>query len=155
MATPADAAPDLEVQQFEMKLKQFASTMMMKEDWLHGVPEPEIRVERAVDSMLNTWSIYFRKHLPTRELLDLRWPTDWWQAVKNRWAPGWWLRRWPVRWEGVDLTQVVAMEVPRNIGHPVFYAYETKHGVASEPLPPTGRCGMPGCGEHDAEDAKI
>jgi hypothetical protein len=24
-------------------------------------------------------------------------PADWWQAVKERWAPAWALRRWPVK----------------------------------------------------------
>jgi hypothetical protein len=27
-----------------------------------------------------------------------RYPADWWQAVKEKWAPRWFLRRWPVRW---------------------------------------------------------
>lgn len=24
-------------------------------------------------------------------------PADWWQAVRERWAPGWWLKRYPVK----------------------------------------------------------
>jgi hypothetical protein len=24
------------------------------------------------------------------------WPEDWWQALRERWFPRWWLRRWPV-----------------------------------------------------------
>ena len=28
-------------------------------------------------------------------------PADWWQAVRERWAPPWWLRWYPVREKGV------------------------------------------------------
>lgn len=27
---------------------------------------------------------------------EIRYPADWWQAVKQRWFPEWALRRWPV-----------------------------------------------------------
>lgn len=30
--------------------------------------------------------------------ITLRAPADWWQHFKERWAPRWWLRRWPVRY---------------------------------------------------------
>lgn len=32
-----------------------------------------------------------------------RWPADWWQAFRERWVPAWWLRRWPVQYERVDV----------------------------------------------------
>ncbi len=36
---------------------------------------------------------------------DYKWPATWWQAVKERWLPGWARRRWPViyRREHVEL----------------------------------------------------
>ena len=32
-----------------------------------------------------------------------RWPLDWQQAFKQRWFPGRWLKRWPVRMNGCDV----------------------------------------------------
>ena len=31
--------------------------------------------------------------------IESKWPADWWQAVRERWVPAWWLRRWPVRYK--------------------------------------------------------
>lgn len=35
---------------------------------------------------------------------DIRYPADWWEAVKERWAPRWFLRRWPVRYRHFDVS---------------------------------------------------
>ena len=35
--------------------------------------------------------------------VDVRWPADWWQAVRERWAPKWWLKRHPVRYHEVHV----------------------------------------------------
>lgn len=34
-------------------------------------------------------------------------PADWWEAVKERWAPQWALRRWPVRWHSIPTRTTV------------------------------------------------
>ena len=33
----------------------------------------------------------------------VRYPADWWQALRARWLPMWWLRRRPVRWTEVRM----------------------------------------------------
>jgi hypothetical protein len=35
--------------------------------------------------------------------VEREWAADWWQAVRARWAPAWWLRRHPVRMERVSI----------------------------------------------------
>ena len=32
------------------------------------------------------------------EIVGAKYPADWWQALKERFAPAWFLRRWPVRY---------------------------------------------------------
>lgn len=32
----------------------------------------------------------------TLERVVVEYPADWWQAFRQRWAPAWWLRRYPV-----------------------------------------------------------
>jgi hypothetical protein len=43
--------------------------------------------------IIRTWADF-----PTLQLQrhTVSFPRDWWQAVKERWAPRWALRRWPV-----------------------------------------------------------
>lgn len=43
-------------------------------------------------------SIYGKKH-PEKEII--RYPSDWWQAVKQRFAPAWFLKRYPVQFSTV------------------------------------------------------
>jgi hypothetical protein len=33
----------------------------------------------------------------------VRYPADWWQAVKERWLPAWAKRRWPIRYKKSQL----------------------------------------------------
>ena len=39
----------------------------------------------------------------TMEEVSAEWPADWWQAVKERWAPAWAKARWPVKMKCVRL----------------------------------------------------
>lgn len=43
-------------------------------------------------------------------------PADWWQALKERWLPGWGLRRWPVRYKRIKIeAQVLYPRIERII----------------------------------------
>jgi hypothetical protein len=42
-----------------------------------------------------------------RITVNLRWPADWWQALKARWFPRWWLARWPVKWEEYHIDEAI------------------------------------------------
>jgi len=33
------------------------------------------------------------------DVFEASWPTDWWEAVKQRFAPGWFLKWWPVTYQ--------------------------------------------------------
>lgn len=58
-----------------------------------------------------------------------RWPADWLQAVKERWAPRWIKRRWPVRYREhrVERTFYRAMcphiEIPHHQGNEVHFTF--------------------------------
>jgi hypothetical protein len=38
-----------------------------------------------------------------RVVVHRQWPTDWWQAFRERWFPQWWLKRHPVKYERIDV----------------------------------------------------
>ncbi len=50
------------------------------------------------------------------ERVSCRWPADWWQAVKARFAPAWFLERYPVEFERRTL---VASYIYPNVEFPV------------------------------------
>lgn len=59
-----------------------------------------------------------------------RCPADWWQAVRERWAPKWWLRRHPVRYREERIVTRRAVyhlcphiDITTRDGHPVHYAW--------------------------------
>ncbi len=35
------------------------------------------------------------------------WPADWWQAVRERWLPEWWLDKYPVKYKSVCIHKEV------------------------------------------------
>ncbi len=37
--------------------------------------------------------------------IHLKYPDDWWQAFRERWFPDWWLRRWPVVYDLIDISE--------------------------------------------------
>ncbi len=35
--------------------------------------------------------------------IEEKWPADWWQAVKERWLPAWFLKRYPVQYKTLSI----------------------------------------------------
>ena len=56
----------------------------------------ESEVEHATRSLLLSLSTYIHGMPKERVVVDSKWPRDWWQAFRERWFPGWWLKRHPV-----------------------------------------------------------
>ena len=50
--------------------------------------------------------------------IEESWPEDWWQAVRARWLPAWWLRRRPVRMRSVSVHRKVYAAVCPHIDLP-------------------------------------
>lgn len=66
------------------------------EDEIASGPDVQV-LEAFVDRLI----VEIRYEILSRDRDDLHyiWPADWWQAVKARFAPGWFVRRWPVIYE--------------------------------------------------------
>ena len=43
-----------------------------------------------------------REFIPTVKLASVSYPATWWDAFKERWAPAWFLRRWPASYSTFD-----------------------------------------------------
>lgn len=48
------------------------------------------------DHMGDVMVFELQSHIAGQRLPEIRHPSNWWQAVKERWAPKWFLGRWPV-----------------------------------------------------------
>ncbi len=57
--------------------------------------------EHEVEGMI----VGIRAHVLAKEIGHerYRWPADWWQALKDRWAPRWFLKRWPVEYHTIHM----------------------------------------------------
>lgn len=58
---------------------------------------------------------------------EVKWPADWRQALKERFAPAWFLRRWPVKYakKRIEHTLEAHIVVPDVlVDRDVFYLYE-------------------------------
>ena len=60
----------------------------------------QYRVDKREDEMLGGLRYSLVQYVWGEELKrqEVRYPADWWQAVKARWFPEWAKQRWPVRY---------------------------------------------------------
>jgi len=74
------------------------------------VPEAmidDIRTSEHVSFIANDFAIQLRGFIWAEEKSAQRqvvtYPLNWWQAFKERWAPKWALKKWPVQYKRVEL----------------------------------------------------
>lgn len=94
------------------------------------IPKPltKLDVEQAFDPeylgehLRATMTAYIYGHSATQTVVH-RAPADWWQHLKQRFAPAWVLRRWPVREKEqrvvVEALRLFPEFVPPRVGEPV------------------------------------
>ena len=68
-----------------------------------------------------------RASLYGRMIVDkhVQWPATWWDAVKERWAPAFWLERHPVRYDRFDYTLIDALAERIPLGKPQAFVVMT------------------------------
>jgi len=67
-----------------------------------------------VDVNIEEMLIRVRCRVYGEDLEPIRYPADWWQALKDRWFPAWLRRRYPVVYTAID---VAAMYPDLRVGH--------------------------------------
>ena len=72
---------------------------------LRATFSPEITMEFVEEFMTDRWNALFSARLPYRTLAEHIRPADWWESVKERFAPAWYTRRWPIRYDHLRLIQ--------------------------------------------------
>ena len=114
--------------------------------------EPESSMPRLDNSMKMS---HWHEHKMRSMIIELRgyvvgmpketlsihkkWPSDWWQAFKERWFPTWAQRRWPVVYYYIDVDQTIFQTVcPHTVldKREAHISYLSGQGQAVEPWPP-------------------
>lgn len=77
-----------------LEIYEYAVASQLSDSALVGV-KARTFVERAAGIQARAVVTTFT--VPGNRLAEYRYPRDWWQALKGRFAPQWALRRWPAR----------------------------------------------------------
>lgn len=64
-----------------------------------------LRMEHQIRAMMIDFVTFRHGVLDKKISVHRKWPANWWEAVKERWAPRWCKRRWPVQYERVDVEE--------------------------------------------------
>ncbi len=95
----------------------YANSIIASKEALGMALKPEVAIENIMDDGFNQWLFMFRKHIPVIELAKEEFPENWWQAVRNRWLPHWWLRRFPVKYRKIKVNLNLNRHFPPNRGN--------------------------------------
>jgi hypothetical protein len=122
--------------EIRMRLMDFASQryVSVSDAMLDRFPvKPEIVMQECLLAESKVWRMMLRSRLPVHDLCSYKWPLTWWDAVKARFFPKWALRRFPIRYDGVDLVQVADVALPMEFGkrYHTFFHLENTAGVSA------------------------
>jgi len=95
------------------RMKMVALQYVTAELAEHFAVEPQVSVHHEFDEVVMRFvqMVYGR----TLEQVEVQYPADWWEAVKDRWLPEWAKARWPIRYQHHSLT---AKELYPKISEP-------------------------------------
>src|SRR6266404_2988643 len=88
----------------DSKLAQFQTLSLERlRYWVGRMISPKmlddvVSMESYVDIITKSVMLRFQAQVFCQQLdaQFVRYPADWWEAVRERFAPRWWLKRWPV-----------------------------------------------------------
>ena len=85
---------DLEtaIQEITLRIGQIGAQRII-EEWPFA-EQPEVRSRYLIESA--RWLLAGMVRYAEQPCEPVKYPADWWQAVKERFAPAWALKRWPV-----------------------------------------------------------
>lgn len=93
-----DYAPDYARSDYEqMRVKHFRVEQLIRDVVESECALLERRELPDIRAIRYSLIVPIVQELLRPEVVQAKWPADWWQAFKERWFPMWALRRWPVR----------------------------------------------------------
>jgi hypothetical protein len=113
------------VRTIELPLHQIVSRKMIAREVLGGANwELKTHLDYISDSIVVDLIGYFASQ-PLIDTIDVKYPKDWLEALKERFAPSWLLKKYPVRYvhHYADVRNIFPdFVVPKNMGRSVKVA---------------------------------
>ncbi len=103
---------------------------LMEQDFRALIPQAFDRMVLQINTMV-----------AGERVQEIRYPADWWQALRERWFPGFWLKRFPVRYHEWHVDLLYPMIQRRHVGKGQFptisvYSSERPRSPGFLPNPP-------------------
>ncbi len=91
--------------EFNLTQMQFVATRMIQEKQLADMSGATIEsfYRMATEDLVFAMKLHIWGRERDRRVV--RWPADWWEALKLRFAPYWFTVRYPVRWHTTIITR--------------------------------------------------
>jgi hypothetical protein len=93
--------PELDVKEVRLIVERWHAAQIFEQGWPFAA-RPRIEVEKRVEHA-GAMLAHMIQEVATQRECMARYPKDWWEAVKARFAPGWFLKRYPVQWSVIDM----------------------------------------------------
>lgn len=97
-----------DIENISLDILEYRASKYINRDLLYGLEYNYIE-DHNVEDMIYQLSLKLKKH--QLEYKEVKYPKDWWQSLKERFAPEWFKKRYPVEYKEVRLT---ACEVLKN-----------------------------------------
>ena len=106
---PEDETAQVQFEQIVLQKIKLAAVMAIPDGMHDALANATFRTEHdwMADHLVGKMTTYIWGLNEQR--ITAIWPRDWWQAVKQRFAPAWFLRRWPVLCDQIDQPQFEAV----------------------------------------------
>ena len=91
--------------EFNLTQLQFVATKSLMQRQMQDMSEATLEAyyRIATEEMLISMKLLIWGRQTDRRVI--KWPADWWEALKLRFAPFWFTRRYPVRWNTAIITR--------------------------------------------------
>lgn len=86
-----DALIDTSYREVAMSLARWCAQYAIPRHSLRLTVQRDCVIDAAVFQLVR-----YVAEMSGKDIVRVKYPADWWQAFKKRWAPRWFLRRWPV-----------------------------------------------------------
>lgn len=124
--------PEMEsshVKKVVLEIEHFCMRHAFRLEEFENLTEARFRLDEIIPGLI----LELRAQIPKLPLGEVSFPADWWQAVKERWAPVWWKKRWPVRmkkYEAVKMLPGVTLpdRYEKNSFYGLLYRGEVEQG---------------------------
>lgn len=102
----------------ELQARQFISVAKLPAELVRENLSTSVELNVVLQELLVVMEYRLLSH--NLGVTDYRWPSTWWEHVKERWLPAWAIQRWPVKYTNISVTayhNYPTLSLPRSRGY--------------------------------------